>query len=81
MSEFVPPKPRIIGVSRHKALDEFRSDLIIRLPDGGAERRRDARSFCPEFLHCCDGCLDHAGEGAAPAGMGRANHACLAIRE
>src|SRR5450830_534606 len=63
---------RVVRVGRQEARDEFRPDLVIRLPYGGAERRHDAGALGAERLHSGDCRLDHAGEGAAPAGMRRA---------
>ena len=70
---------RVVGVGRQETRDEFRPDLVVRLPDGGAERRHDAGALGAERLHGGDRRLDHAGEGAAPAGMRGADHARLGV--
>ena len=60
----------IIGV---EAGDEFRPNFVVRLADHWAERDDDSGAVGATPLHCGDGRFEHAGEGTAPTGMGRAD--------
>src|SRR6185295_3605621 len=62
-------KACIAGIRRDEALDKFRPDLVVRLPDGGAECSHDTIAAGAEPLHCGNGRFDHARERAAPASM------------
>ena len=64
-----------------EALDEFRTDFVVRLPDHRAGRGDDVVARRRRsFSIARDGRLDHAGERAAPAGMRGADHARAARR-
>src|SRR5262245_5204393 len=65
-----PEKARIGSVIGLEAGDEFRSDLVVGLPDHRPERGRDPGAIRSAPLHGGDGRLEHAGRGAAPSGMG-----------
>src|SRR5262245_38130737 len=65
-----PEKARIGSVIGLEAGDEFRSDLVVGLPDHRPERGRDPGAIRSAPLHGGDGRLKHAGRGAAPSGMG-----------
>ena len=69
---------RILG---GKARDQIGADFVIVLPDHRSERGADPAAFGAELLHRRDGRLDDAGQRAAPAGMGRADHARRRISE
>ena len=74
-------KACIAGIRRDEALDKFGPDLVVRLPDGWAECSHDTTAPGAEPLNCGNGRLDHARERPAPAGMRRADHACLTVGE
>ena len=72
---------RVVRVGRHELLHQLGADLVARLVDHRPGRRDDARARSAEPLHLDDGCLQHAAERAAPAGVRRADHLRLRVGE
>ena len=66
-------EPIAAGVLGGKSRDEIGTDLVILLPDHGAQRRAYLIARSAELLHRFDRRLGDAGERAAPAGMRRAH--------
>jgi hypothetical protein len=69
------------GGGFEEGVAEFRADLIARLADRRADGGVDAAGPGAELGHRGDGGLQHAAEGAFPAGMRRADHAGFGVRE
>ncbi len=68
-------------VGGQEAVHQLLADLIVRLADHRTGRGDHARPVGAEFFHRRKRRFDHAAEGAAPAGMGRAEDARLRVRE
>src|SRR5262245_33621058 len=64
----------VVRVFGRETSDKFRPDLVARLADGRSKRDRKARAVRPPPFHGGDRRLEHAVGGAAPAGMGHADH-------
>src|SRR5260370_23407177 len=67
-----PAASRVFGVKAGKKLGP---NLIARLPNHGTDRGPNMVGCGAEPFHCRHRRLDDAGQSAAPAGMGSADHA------
>ena len=68
-------------IGRRKTRDQIGPHLVTRLPDHRPDRGHDAPAVGAAAFHRIERCLDHAGERATPAGMGRADDACAVVDE
>src|SRR5215470_8224228 len=76
-----PKEACIVWICPQETAHEIGANLVVGLTDHRSERRPDMWAGCTERFHGGDRCLDHAGEGAPPAGVRCADHPGLGVRQ